>query len=354
MDFGFSFLSSCEIIYREILHREHYNVGIRSRIACVMLHRFVLLIVFLLSACQPAAPVIPTVTPRAHPARSPQPTRAASPTKRTSPTPTATETWLPSQTPEPSATVIPSQTPFPDLDPAAWKTWPVVPDISERVSLIFQVGQSLGNDAHAFSAFGDCQSEPDVFLGIFDTDPDVISGLPPDLQETVAWFAGSFDRRSPTVKGGTTAGALLWAPWHQNEYTCTIYESPLQCELRIHKPAFVFIHVGTHYESRNQDYMRKVLDQVIDAGVVPILASKADDSELDEHVNAQYAQLAAEYAIPFWNFWAAVGELPNHGLYTRPDAAYQGDIYLIDTAVDIQRMSALLVLDRVRRAAMGQ
>jgi hypothetical protein len=229
----------------------------------------------------------------------------------------------------------------------------VLPIVPEHARQIYQLGQSLGNNPHAFSVFGDCQSEPNVFMGIYETDPQLVEKLPSNLRDTVAWFSGSFNRQSPTVRGGTTTGSLMWPPWHQNKYTCTIYETPIQCELRIHKPAFVIIHVGTHYESRNQDYMRKLLDQLIAAGVVPILATKADNDDLDEHINTAYAQLAVEYNLPFWNFWAAVSELPNRGLYTRPDARNQGDIYLTDVAVDIQRMSALLVLDRVRRAVMG-
>jgi hypothetical protein len=191
-------------------------------------------------------------------------------------------------------------------------------------------------------------------MGVYETDPVLIASLPTDLQETAAWFAGSFNRESPTVKGGTTTGALLWSVWHQNKFTCTVYESPITCELRIHKPSFVIIHVGTHYENRNADYMRKILDQLIAAGVVPILATKADDRELDKHVNSQYAQLAAEYNIPFWNFWAAVQGLPKGGLYTRQDGAqYQGDLYLIPEAVEVHRLTALQALDVVRRAVMG-
>ena len=150
-----------------------------------------------------------------------------------------------------------------------------------------------------------------------------------------------------------TVLALLWATWHQNKYTCSTYESPISCELRIHKPSFVIIHVGTHYEARNEDYMRKILDQLIAAGVVPILTSKADDRELDDRVNTAYARLAVEYNIPFWNFWAAVSGLPNRGLYTRPDAVYQGDLYLTDEAARIHRFSALQALDIVRRAVEG-
>ena len=70
-------------------------------------------------------------------------------------------------------------------------------------------------------------------------------------------------------------------------------------------------------------------------------------------MNAQYAQLAVEYNLPFWNFWVAVDSLPNRGLYTRPDVTYQGDLYLTDEAAAMQRLSALQVLDIVRRAVTG-
>jgi hypothetical protein len=211
----------------------------------------------------------------------------------------------------------------------------------------------LGNDPHSFSVFGDCQSEPNVFMGVYETDPAENAALPPGLQQTVTWFRGSFNRTSPTIRGGTSTGALLWPQWHENKFTCTIYESPLQCELRIHKPSFVIIQVGTHYENRNEGYMRTILDQLIKAGVVPILATKADDRELDDHINSQYAQLAVEFNLPFWNFWAAVDGLPNRGLYTRSDAHYQGDLYLTDQAAGFHRLSALQTLDVVWRAVMG-
>lgn len=261
--------------------------------------------------------------------------------------PAPTDTLIPVATLEPTDTSLPAIIP---LDPANWKSWSVIPIVPEHAREIYLLGQSLGNDPHAFSVFGDCQSEPDVFMGIYETDPAALAELPQDLQQTVAWFTGSFNRLSPTVRGGTTAGALLWPQWHENKYTCTIYESPLQCELRIHKPSFVIIHVGTHYENRNEEYMRSILDQLITAGVVPILATKADDRELDDHVNTQYAQLAVDYKIPFWNFWAAVDGLPNRGLYTRPDATYQGDLYLTEEAAAFHRLSALQVLDAVWRA----
>ena len=257
--------------------------------------------------------------------------------------------------PTPSASVEPLPTPTQPptalfLDPANWHDWPVIPTISDYIRQVYLHGQLLGNDPHAFSVFGDCNSEPDVFLGIYDNDPQEVAILPMNLQETVAWFSGSFNRLSPTVRAGTTTGALLWPQWHQNKYTCTLFETPLQCELRIHKPSFVLILVGSHFEDRNEGYMRTILDQLISAGVVPILASKADDIESDEHVNSQYAQLAVEYNLPFWNFWGAVENLPNRGLYSRPEDFYQGGLYLTEDAIAIHRLTALQMLDVVRWA----
>jgi hypothetical protein len=321
------------------------------------LHRSIFLLVLLLTACQPAflAGRLPTLA--TFPPSVPQPSSTSSPTSLPALDSTSTVTSLPVSSLESSTTPAPTSTPLPaglGLDPADWKNWPVLPIVPERARQIYQLGQTLGNDPHAFSVFGDCQSEPDVFMGVYETDPAAVASLPADLQETAAWFTGSFNRLSPTVRGGTTTGALLWSVWHQNKFTCTEYESPVTCELRIHKPAFVIIHVGTHYENRNTDYMRKILNQLIMAVVVPILATKADNRELDNRVNTAYAQIAVEYNIPFWNFWAAVDDLPNRGLYTRPDATYQGDLYLTEAAAAIHRLSALVALDVVRRAASGQ
>jgi hypothetical protein len=276
---------------------------------------------------------------------------AASPSWTAGPSPaTLTLTPGPSATPDPETTPLPASL---GLDPAGWHDWPVVSVVPENARQIYLRGQSLGNDPHAFSIFGDCQSVPTLFMGRFESNPAEYEALPPDLQETVDWFRGSFNRAAPTVRAGTTTGALLWALWHQNKFTCTSLESPLQCELRIHKPSFVIVQVGTHYEDRNEEYMRRVLDQLIAAGVVPILATKADDRDPDEHVNNQYAQLAVEYDIPFWNFWAAVGGLPDRGLYTQSAEQGMGDIYLTYDAQAIHRLTALQILDAVRRAVMA-
>lgn len=219
---------------------------------------------------------------------------------------------------------------------------------------VYEHGLDLGNDPHAFSIFGDCQSRPEEFFGVFETDTTLVENLSPELREAVDYFEGSFNRESPTAQDGTTPGSLLWTQWHRGEYGCTFAETPVQCELRVHRPSFVIMQVGTHFESRNTEYLRKVILQLLDAGVVPILATKADNREKDERINRDMAMLASEYDLPLWNFWAAVSDLPNRGLYTRDDRPLQGDIYLTEDALERHRMTGLAALNIVWRAVAGE
>ena len=313
----------------------------------------------ILTACAEQATAFPTPKPlptsTALPAKitnyrqsSPQiqiPVTAPSRTPRPKPTP------IPLQSLTPTATFLPGVTP---TRSESWKSLPILPTVDPSVRDIYEYGQTLGNDPHSFSIFGDCQSRPDEFMGVFETDPFVVESLPTELQETVEYFQGSFNRESPTAKDGTTPGSLLWTQWHQGQFGCSFAETPVQCELRIHHPSFVIIQVGTHFESRNTEYLRTVILQLMDAGVVPILATKADNREKDERINRDMAMLAAEYDLPLWNFWAAVSDLPNRGLYTRSDRPLQGDIYLTNEGLERHRLTGLEALNAVWRVATGK
>lgn len=306
------------------------------------------LVVFMLmtaSAAEttPASVIVPTqtlpsptaqISPRVTPTRKPKPISPITPIAR--PLSTAT-----------AAPVVPT------VDPLTWKTWPIIPkDIDPTLRKVYERGLELGNDPHAFSIFGDCQARPGEFFGRFETDPKLVESLPPELLETVEYFQGSFNRESPTAQDGTTPGSLLWNQWHRGEYGCSLAETPVECELRIHRPSFVIIQIGTHFESRNTDYLREVIAQLMDAGVVPILATKADNREKDERINQDMAMLATEYDLPLWNFWAAVSALPGRGLYTRDDRPLQGPIYLTEEAGIIHRMTGLEALNAVWRVVV--
>lgn len=300
-----------------------------------------LVLCIVLTACAAQSVSASMATPTA----SEQPTRQPSPSS----VPTAASRSIATVTASKVTTAAPTP-----LDSSAWKTWPVIPTVDASLRKIYQYGQSLGNDPHAFSIFGDCQSRPDEFMGVFEIDPSVVANLSLELRQTVQYFQGSFNRESPTAQDGTTPGALLWTQWHRGKYGCSFSETPVACELRIHRPSFVIIQVGTHFESRNTEYLRKVITQLIDAGVVPILATKADNREKDERINRDMALLASEYDLPLWNFWAAVEDLPNRGLYTRSDRPLQGPIYLSDEALERHRMTGLEALNVVWREAAGK
>ena len=255
-------------------------------------------------------------------------------------------------TPLPSSTAFTTSTlRSPTPDPSAWKEWPVIPVVDPSIRAIYEFGQTLGNDPHAFSIFGDCQSRPDAFLGVFETDQTALDNLSPELRETVLNFEGSFNRESSTAQDGTTPGALLWTQWHRGDYGCTFAETPVECELRIHRPSFVLIQIGTHFESRNTEYLHKIITQLMDAGVVPILATKADNRELDDRINRDMALLASEYDLPLWNFWAALSDLPDRGLYVMEGRELQGAIYLNEEASLRHRMTGLEALNAVWRVA---
>lgn len=252
------------------------------------------------------------------------------------PTPILTATALPVE----ETTVVSH------LPAEMWESWPILPQsVSDSLREVYRRGMANGNSSTAFSVLGDCQSEPDVFMGVYDRDPAAVQSLPANLQETVAQFQGSFDRYSPTVKGGTTEGALLWTMWNENlEGKCTAIETPLDCELRVQRPSIAFVHVGTHWETRNEHYLTIIIEKLLENGTVPIIVTKADNLELDERVNNNLARLAEKYDLPMWNFWASVQDLPRHGF------AKDTEMLLSKQAKEIHRLGALQTLDFVWRA----
>ncbi|HAF62577.1 MAG TPA: hypothetical protein DCK95_09675 [Anaerolineaceae bacterium] len=185
---------------------------------------------------------------------------------------------------------------------------------------IYQQGLSMGNNPHHFSKVGDCQNTTGFFLGIFDNPRGAKEYRLGDeyeyLQETIDYFAGSFNRQSKAVKGGSNVAYALNSMYADPE-ECESNETPLACEVRLYKPSFAIVRMekwGKKPVDLYEKYMREIIEYLISQGVVPILVTKADNSEGDHGVNLTIAKLAYEYDIPMWNFWAAAWQLPDHGL----------------------------------------
>lgn len=251
-------------------------------------------------------------------------------------------------------------TPFTEITPISamidWKESPIIPaEISWRSREIYKLGQEMKNNPNAFSVVGDCESSPSWFLGDFDRGSSYYKLEPYDnLKSVIDYFQGSFERKNLAVGNGFNTASVLSPFWADPEY-CLSGESPLDCEVRIHHPSFAFILLGTN-DIYNVDIfesnMRKILDRLMEKGVLPILATKADNLDGGNQINAIISSLAYEYEIPLWNFWRAVQDLPSKGL--QPDGAhltwarnYFDDSKAMENAWPWRNLTALQVLDKV-------
>jgi hypothetical protein len=255
-----------------------------------------------------------------------------------------------------------TSTPRPTLAPDAWKTVPVIPTFSERAMEIYQRGLALGRNPHVFSKIGDCQNITTYFLADFETPDKYRLGPYADLQPTIDWFKGSFGRKSLSVHGGMNVAAVLSPLW-ADPAACNSGESPMACELRVNNPSIAIISEEEAWSgdvAKYGTYLRQVIEYAISQGVVPIIATKADNLEGGNRIDALIAELANEYDIPLWNFWASVQWLPTQGVSQPPDGfhltqgygfkKYYFDLPPADWSGWMERnLTALQALDAARR-----
>ncbi|MBN1429948.1 MAG: SGNH/GDSL hydrolase family protein [Anaerolineae bacterium] len=302
----------------------------------------VLLLLLLLAGCASTASIPSTAQPEPGLTQSTQPTATlveASPSPPLESTPTGIA---------PTVTVD-----YPDR----WQDMPVIPVVTDRARAIYQRGIEMGRDPHSFSVVGDCQNVEAYFLEDFAHPGLYRLGEYQDLQEVIDWFHDSFDRQRAAVRGGYNVASVLSPLWADPDL-CEARETPLACEFRLHNPSIVLISMETWWYDRPTStyagYMRQIVEYAIGQGVVPILATKADNLEGDHSINAAIVQVAQEYQIPLWNFWLAVEPLPGHGLtddgfhlrFARP---YFNDPGNMEHGWPMRNLTALQALDAVWR-----
>lgn len=239
------------------------------------------------------------------------PTATSQPETQATSTPEATETEMAIAATEESA-----PTPRPTLGPDEWMTLPIVPEVTDTAREIYKRGQELGRDPTHFSKVGDCQTNTGFYLMDFDTEGAYSLGEYAYLQDTIDYYEGSFSRTSLAMRDGYNVAAIL-TPFRADPKKCNKGENPIQCEFRLHNPSIAIISLETNFNDRPADdygkYMRTIIEYSIEQGVVPILATKGDNVEGDNSINAEIAEIAVEYDIPLWNLWAALQPLPNQG-----------------------------------------
>jgi hypothetical protein len=281
------------------------------------------------------------------------PTLAPTSVVRASPTPVVTPTV------EPTHPAGHTPSPQPTLSPAKWQQWPVIPVVSDSAKAIYTRGIAMGNDPKAFSKIGDCQNIPAFFLGIYENpDEEYRLGEYSYLRQTINYFKGSYNRDSVAVQGGFNVASVLSPIWADRKI-CDKDENPLACELREHRPSIAIISMETWWSGKPADeyeaYLRQIVEYTLNQGTLPILATKADNWEGDNSINAAIARVAADYDVPLWNFWLAVQPLPGHGVsedgfhltYARN---FFDDPVRMQSSWPVRNLTALQVLDAVLKA----
>ena len=244
-----------------------------------------------------------------------------------------------------------------------WRSWPVMPGVSEIAREIYQRGLNEGNNPQAFSKIGDGEISTAWFFTAFDLGKDYYDlGGYQNLHPVIDHFQGSFERIGMAARRGFNTHKIL-DPAMSDPARCESDESPLTCELRLHRPAFVILSLGTNQVWMPEEFnvgMRQILDILLSQNVVPILSTKGDNLEGDHRINRMIACLAREYDLPLWNFWLAIQPLPNRGL--QPDLehlTYYGkndfdDTHAMQSAWTVRNLTALQALDAVWRGVTLQ
>ena len=237
-----------------------------------------------------------------------------------------------------------------------WQNYPVIPEFSDRAREILRAGIAAGNDPHAFSKVGDCDTSTSWYLSDYDRDQVYYSlGDHESLRPVLDFFKGSFIRLSLAATPGFSAASVLSAFWLNYEI-CSYDELPLTCEYRIHNPIAVLISLGTN-DGYNppvfKDNMRQIIEETLKQDRLPILMLKADNVEGNFSINQDIADLAEEYELPVWNFWAAIQHLPDHGLqedgiHLTFYSNYFSDPHCWDTAWAYRNLTALQVLEKLQ------
>jgi hypothetical protein len=233
----------------------------------------------------------------------------------------------------------------------------VISSFSDEARAIYERGIALGNNPNVFAKVGDCNSENGRFLVMFEVPGTYTLGERyAFLQETIDYYAGSWERTSVAAQSGFSPASVM-DPVFADPEQCNADEGPLLCEYRLIRPSVAIIALGTHYAPTMAQYeadMRVVIEESIHLGVVPILATKADDVEGGDRINPIIRALAAEYEVPLWDFWLAAQPLPNAGLAsTRIHPSYAppvfDDPWVMQKGWPWRNLTALLALDSVRQ-----
>lgn len=198
---------------------------------------------------------------------------------------------------------------------------PHVPQISNAVVDIYERGQDMGNDPTVVTKVGDSNSVVRGYLPPAD-EVDYDMGAYDILEETIDYFGASFQTGSIAARVGLNGFSVFDPIWSDPD--CEPNEYPLACEYRMSQPLAALILFGPNdLRALNTDQyleqMTRIVEETIDAGIIPILMTFSNDPNSEFAVQAVrfnliLADIAETFDIPLINLWAAARDLPFNGL----------------------------------------
>jgi hypothetical protein len=254
--------------------------------------------------------------------------------------------------------------------------YPYILGVTQHAREIFAAGQGLGNRANVFSKVGDSITVNDHFLVPFGRGGYNLADYA-YLQPVIDYFASGSARHGNSFVNDSLSASPGWSSWTAinihaaDETICAPGEVPIECELRMVKPAIALIMLGTNdvpdtdyvspavYESQ----MRRLIESCIRAGVIPVVSTiPAFHRETGFRValfNDVIFKLTDEYDVPLWNYWAAMQSLPNNGLSSdgvhpsvSPASGVDFSAEALQYGMNVRNLTALQALDAVWRSAM--
>jgi hypothetical protein len=222
-----------------------------------------------------------------------------------------------------------------DIEVASIPVLPqITPAMRDHLRELFRQGQTQGNSARAFAKVGDCMTENAFFLGPLSEarfELGEYTALRPTIEQFLGaparrasgkdWAKDSFATVGLASAGGFNVAGPLDPTWSNPEW-CQGGESPLACEFRTSKPAFAIIMFGTNdvnvTDLPTYDYyLRSVISQTLDAGVIPIVntfPTRPENPEKSDQLNQIVVKVAQDYGVPLVNLNRALSTLPNQGV----------------------------------------
>jgi hypothetical protein len=242
---------------------------------------------------------------------------------------------------------------------------PVIPEISEAMHAVYELGLALGNRSNVVTKVGDSLTADPLYLNPMSRGDHVLG--PYDyLEDTISFFGASVAELSVAARVGM-ASYVAFDPMWADPYICDLGETPLECEFRLKQPSIALIMFGgndvrhTNVEGYTHN-MRDIIELCLERGIIPVLSTFVflPDASLGDRsaaFNLALIDLAHEYEIPLINLWSAAQVIPGLGLEgDGVHMTHSGFRYLkFDTGheawygVPLRNLLTLVMLDELRR-----